>query len=53
MDCVREVHIRIKISRKTVTYDLFWAHRGGRQKYWIKVKNRKHPAMYRVMYSLK
>jgi ATP-dependent DNA ligase len=25
------------------------AYRGGRQKHWIKVKNRKHPAMYRVM----
>jgi len=24
-------------------------YRGGRQKHWIKVKNRKHPAMYRVM----
>jgi ATP-dependent DNA ligase len=24
-------------------------YRGGPQKYWIKVKNRKHPAMYRVM----
>jgi bifunctional non-homologous end joining protein LigD len=26
-------------------------YRGGRQKHWIKVKNRKHPAMYRVMKS--
>jgi ATP-dependent DNA ligase len=26
-------------------------YRGGRQKYWIKVKNRKHPAMERVMDS--
>ena len=24
-------------------------YRGGHQKYWIKVKNRKHAAMYRVM----
>jgi ATP-dependent DNA ligase len=24
-------------------------YRGGRQKHWIKVKNRKHPAMNRVM----
>jgi ATP-dependent DNA ligase len=24
-------------------------YRGGRQKHWIKVKNRKHPAMCRVM----
>jgi hypothetical protein len=24
-------------------------YRGGRQKHWIKVKNRKHPAMSRVM----
>jgi len=24
-------------------------YRGGRQKHWLKVKNRKHPAMYRVM----
>jgi bifunctional non-homologous end joining protein LigD len=32
----------------------FSAHRdrlyqAGRSKHWIKVKNRKHPAMYRVM----
>jgi bifunctional non-homologous end joining protein LigD len=26
--------------------------RGGRSKHWIKVKNRKHPAMARVMESL-
>jgi bifunctional non-homologous end joining protein LigD len=26
-------------------------YRGGRQKHWIKVKNRKHPAMNRVMES--
>ena len=26
-------------------------YRGGRQKHWIKVKNRKHPAMNRVMDS--
>jgi ATP-dependent DNA ligase len=25
------------------------AYRGGRQKHWIKVKNRKHPAINRVM----
>jgi len=24
-------------------------YRGGRSKHWIKVKNRKHPAMQRVM----
>ncbi len=28
-------------------------YRGGRQKHWIKVKNRKHPAMDRVMDSLR
>jgi bifunctional non-homologous end joining protein LigD len=28
------------------------SYRGGRQKHWIKVKNRKHPAMSRVMDSL-
>ena len=27
-------------------------YRGGRQKHWIKVKNRKHPAMNRVMDAL-
>ena len=27
-------------------------YRGGRQKHWIKVKNRKHPAMSRVMDAL-
>ena len=26
-------------------------YRGGRSKHWIKVKNRKHPAMQRVMDS--
>ena len=26
-------------------------YRGGRSKYWVKVKNRKHPAMQRVMES--
>jgi hypothetical protein len=25
---------------------------GGRQKFWIKVNNRTHPAMYRVMGAL-
>jgi ATP-dependent DNA ligase len=24
-------------------------YRGGRQKHWIKVKNRKHPAMDRII----
>jgi bifunctional non-homologous end joining protein LigD len=24
-------------------------YQGGRSKYWIEVKNRKHPAMQRVM----
>jgi len=24
-------------------------YRGGRQKFWVKVKNRKHPAFARVM----
>jgi hypothetical protein len=24
-------------------------HQGGRSKHWLKVKNRKHPAMERVM----
>jgi ATP-dependent DNA ligase len=28
-------------------------YRGGRQKHWIKVKNRKHPAMDRVLDSLR
>jgi bifunctional non-homologous end joining protein LigD len=28
-------------------------YRGGRQKHWIKVKNRSHPAMDRVMDSLR
>jgi hypothetical protein len=28
-------------------------YRGGRQKHWIKVKNRKHPAMDRVLESLR
>jgi bifunctional non-homologous end joining protein LigD len=27
-------------------------YQGGRSKYWVKVKNRKHPAMSRVMESL-
>jgi bifunctional non-homologous end joining protein LigD len=27
-------------------------YRGGRQKHWVKVKNRKHPAMERVIESL-
>ncbi|WP_439375595.1 ATP-dependent DNA ligase [Bradyrhizobium sp. DASA03120] len=27
-------------------------YQGGRSKYWIKVKNRTHPAMYRVMGAL-
>jgi bifunctional non-homologous end joining protein LigD len=27
-------------------------YRGGRQKHWIKVKNRKHPAMNRVIDAL-
>ena len=26
-------------------------YQGGRSKYWVKVKNRKHPAMQRVMES--
>jgi hypothetical protein len=25
------------------------SYQGGRSKYWVKVKNRKHPAMSRVM----
>ena len=28
-------------------------YRGGRQKHWIKVKNRKHPAMDRVLESFR
>jgi bifunctional non-homologous end joining protein LigD len=28
-------------------------HRGGRSKDWIKVKNRTHPAMERVMEAFK
>ena len=28
-------------------------YRAGRQKHWIKVKNRKHPAMDRVLDSLR
>jgi bifunctional non-homologous end joining protein LigD len=28
-------------------------YRGGRQKHWIKVKNRKHPAMARVLESFR
>ena len=28
-------------------------YRGGRSPYWVKVKNRKHPAMDRVMESFK
>lgn len=27
-------------------------YQGGRSKHWVKVKNRKHPAMYRVMDAL-
>jgi bifunctional non-homologous end joining protein LigD len=27
-------------------------YRGGRQKHWLKVKNRNHPAMVRVMESV-
>jgi bifunctional non-homologous end joining protein LigD len=27
-------------------------YRGGRQKHWLKVKNRKHPAMVRAMESV-
>jgi bifunctional non-homologous end joining protein LigD len=28
-------------------------YRGGRQKFWIRVKNRKHPAMERVLDSFR
>jgi len=28
------------------------AYQAGRSKHWVKVKNRKHPAMYRVMDAL-
>ena len=28
-----------------------WPYQGGRSKHWIKVKNRKHPAMNRVLES--
>jgi hypothetical protein len=28
-------------------------YRGGRQKHWIKVKNREHPAMERVLDSFR
>ena len=27
-------------------------YQGGRSKHWVKVKNREHPAMYRVMDAL-
>jgi len=27
-------------------------YQAGRSKHWLKVKNRKHPAMYRVMEAL-
>jgi len=30
-----------------------WPYQGGRSKHWIKVKNRKHPAMDRVMDSFR
>jgi hypothetical protein len=31
----------------------FEGDQGGKSKHWIKVKNRKHPAMQRVMDSFK